>query len=119
MAKHFKPSEFRCKCKRCVNAPDPVVSDRLLTVLDKIRESVGVPVVVLSGYRCPAHNKEVGGVNDSQHTKRTAADIRAEGFSVEELAGVAEKCGADGIGKYPKQNFVHVDMRGKRARWWG
>jgi uncharacterized protein YcbK (DUF882 family) len=119
MSKHFKPAEFRCKCKRCINAPDPVMSDRLLTVLDKIREAIGVPVIILSGYRCPAHNKEVGGVNDSQHTKRTAADIRAAGLSVESLARAAEKCGADGVGRYPGQGFVHVDARGRRARWVG
>jgi uncharacterized protein YcbK (DUF882 family) len=119
MAKYFKPAEFRCKCRRCVNAPDPVMSDRLLTVLDKIREAVGAPVIVTSGYRCPDHNKEVGGVCESQHTKRTAADIQAVGVSVEALARAAECAGADGIGRYPKRGFVHVDARGQRARWVG
>ena len=30
---------------------------------------------------------------------------------------VAEECGADGIGKYYYQDFVHVDVRGYEARW--
>jgi uncharacterized protein YcbK (DUF882 family) len=95
------------------------MNEKLLILLDKIREAVGVPVQVLSGYRCPEHNKECGGVKDSQHMQRTAADIRAKGYTVEELAKVAEGAGADGVGRYVKQNFVHVDVRGFRARWNG
>lgn len=36
----------------------------------------GPAFVVSSGYRCPAHNKAVGGVADSAHTRGYAADIR-------------------------------------------
>ena len=45
-------------------------------VLDPLREAYGKPIVVTSGYRCPALNKAVGGASNSQHMTGQAADIR-------------------------------------------
>lgn len=36
-------------------------------VLDPIREKLGKPMRIASGYRCPALNKAVGGVSNSHH----------------------------------------------------
>jgi uncharacterized protein YcbK (DUF882 family) len=69
------------------------------------------------GYRCPKHNKEVGGVPNSQHLYGIAADIDASRWGVDELADLAEQRNADGIGKYYGSNFVHIDTRGEKARW--
>ena len=44
-------------------------------VLDPLREWYGKPIRVTSGYRCPALNKAVGGVKNSQHMDGEAADI--------------------------------------------
>lgn len=44
-------------------------------VLDPLREAWGAPITVNSGYRCPALNKAVGGVANSQHLTGKAADI--------------------------------------------
>ena len=44
-------------------------------VLEPLREHFGIPIVVSSGYRCPALNRAVGGVPNSQHLKGEAADI--------------------------------------------
>ena len=43
-------------------------------VLDPLREKVGA-IRVNSGYRTPAHNKQIGGATNSQHCKGEAADI--------------------------------------------
>lgn len=76
------------------------------------------PVSISCAYRCPSHNEEVGGVPNSQHVKGCAADVLVpDGMSVDELAQIAEECGADGIGKYYDSLFVHVDTRGETARW--
>ena len=40
-----------------------------------IRDELGVPVMVNSGYRCSEHNARVGGVKGSYHTKGLAADL--------------------------------------------
>ena len=45
------------------------------TVLDPLRREWGKPILVNSGYRCPALNKAVGGVASSQHLRGEAADI--------------------------------------------
>lgn len=39
----------------------------LAVVLDDIRELWKKPIMVTSGFRCPALNKSVGGVNNSAH----------------------------------------------------
>lgn len=44
-------------------------------VLDPARELLCEPIIVNSAFRCPALNKKVGGVKNSQHTKGEAADI--------------------------------------------
>ena len=120
---YFDDYEFACKCGRhgydSDGRPilDHVIDKRLVDVLDAIRERLGVPLYINSGYRCPEHNAEVGGVSNSQHVLGTAADITYDGINVDYLAQVAEECGADGIGCYYHQDFVHVDVRGYAARW--
>lgn len=44
-------------------------------ILDPLRELYGKPIIVNSGYRCPALNKAVNGSKYSQHVKGQAADI--------------------------------------------
>ena len=44
-------------------------------VLEPLREHLGTPIVISSGYRCPALNRAVGGVSNSQHLTGEAADI--------------------------------------------
>lgn len=117
MAQYFNNSEFQCKCGQCAGLPKQGIDKRLLEVLDKIRERIGQPIYVNSGYRCPDWNEAVGGVRNSFHVQGVACDITYDGIDVEYLAQIAEECGADGIGKYPSQFFVHVDTRGYTARW--
>lgn len=47
-----------------------------LKILEPLREHVGGPVRLSSGYRCPALNRAVGGKATSQHLTGEAADIR-------------------------------------------
>ena len=44
-------------------------------VLEPLRECLGAPIIVTSGFRNPAVNRLVGGVAASQHTKGEAADV--------------------------------------------
>ena len=123
IGEYFDDYEFACHCDRHEvdsegrNKLDHIIDKRLVDLLDRIRERLGVPITVTSGYRCEAHNEEVVGVSNSYHTQGVAADITYDGIDVDYLAQVAEECGADGIGKYYHQDFVHVDVRGYAARW--
>ena len=77
--KWFKEKEFACKC--CGQLP-PLARENVKAlvseVLDPVREKLGMPIVVNSGYRCEKHNKDVGGVRNSQHLRGEAADIHCQ-----------------------------------------
>ena len=72
--RHFTPAEFRCKCG-CGAGVEKMDAD-LLKMLDEARDIAGIPFSLTSAYRCAKHNKTVGGVADSAHTRGYAVDIR-------------------------------------------
>jgi zinc D-Ala-D-Ala carboxypeptidase len=75
--------------QRIDNRPTAVVIDnlrRVAGVLEQVRTLVGKPVMVSSGYRCPALNKAVGGAPASAHLDGLAADITVPGMTARELA---------------------------------
>lgn len=53
--------------------------------LQLIRDTLGAPITISSGYRCPELNKAVGGTKSSQHQLCLAADIHAKGYTAQEL----------------------------------
>lgn len=114
LSPHFAETELACRCCGRV-----LVHPELVNKLEHLRRLAGRPVLVNSGYRCPAHNQAVGGAANSYHLKGMAADIRVPGLPVQNLAALAEQAGFSGIGLYRQQGFVHVDVRGWRARWEG
>ena len=44
-------------------------------ILDPLRTACGKPIRISSGFRCPALNRAIGGVANSQHMRGEAADI--------------------------------------------
>lgn len=105
--KWFTLEEF--KCHHCGSLPPAGMSPVLLQKLDDLREMLGRPIIVSSGYRCPVHNENVGGVPNSQHVLGKAADIWSPNISPAYLAKLAERIGFDGIGIY--SSWIHVDVR--------
>lgn len=114
LSAHFSRSEFRCHGIGKPGHPPhgDVVSPELVTRLERLRAIVGKPLKIVSGYRCPWWNAKVGGAKASQHMKGTAADI-PRGYAT---VAQAEQAGFDGIGNKGR-SAVHVDVRGRRARW--
>jgi hypothetical protein len=55
------------------------------TVLDPLRDAVGRPIKVNSGYRGPALNQRIRGSATSQHLQGMATDIQAPGTTVLDL----------------------------------
>lgn len=53
----------------------PNIVELVNHVLDPLREAWGHPIMVTSGYRCPALNRAVGGAATSHHLYGQAADI--------------------------------------------
>lgn len=82
-SEHFSLEEL-CKSKEAEkrgidNTPTVGVAANLCNliteVLEPARRALGAPIIVTSGYRCPALNKAVGGVSNSQHLTGQAADL--------------------------------------------
>lgn len=92
-----------------------------VAVLDPLRESLGVPIKVTSGYRSPALNAAVGGSATSQHALGQAADLQVSGRSALDVFKhiVASDLPFDQViyeDKDPKTKWVHVSHDPKRAR---
>lgn len=49
-------------------------------ILQPLRDQLGKPIVITSGYRCAALNAIVGGASNSLHKQGFAADIRSPGY---------------------------------------
>ena len=45
--------------------------------LELVRQALGKPIIITSGYRCPALNARVGGVATSAHTLGLAVDFHS------------------------------------------
>ena len=97
---------------------DPGTHERLAIVnlcvklLQPIREAIGKPIYINSGYRCPELNKAVGGVPTSQHQIGEAADLHIEG-KAGDLLEVLEDSGLpfDQAILYRQRNFLHVSLK--------
>ena len=111
--KHFTRKEFACKC----GCGQDTVDYELVTVLDRMREYFGVPIIINSGNRCKKYNKKVGGKKNSQHLVSKAADVVVSGVDPEIVRDYLELRYPDryGIGRYA--TFTHIDVRKGRARW--
>lgn len=63
------------------NTPSDTVILNLLclarNILQPLRDHIGEPLIINSGYRSPALNAAVGGVKNSQHITGEAVDIKA------------------------------------------
>ena len=70
---HFNVREFRCQCG---GNHETLISSELIDKLEALYTALNCSkIIVTSGYRCPEHDKAVGGTSSGQHTKGTAADV--------------------------------------------
>ncbi len=71
------------------NTPSEEVKKNLenlcLNLLEPLRIKLNKPINILSGYRCVALNKAVGGVGNSKHLLGCAADITVENMGHPDL----------------------------------
>lgn len=120
-SQHFTHAELNCRCGCKPPTGVAINLARLASALEAIRVLVGGPIHVTSGYRCPEHNRRVGGADMSQHTQGLAADIVVKGMTPRKVASLAARVpvlAAGGIGTY--RGWVHVDVRPNGpARWQG
>lgn len=93
LSPHFLLSEFTRSATAAQhgidNKPGPehyANLRRLASTLERVREVLGHPIIISSGYRSPALNRAVGGSTTSDHANGLAADFTCPGFgSVREV----------------------------------
>jgi len=61
------------------------LKDLCENVLEEIRDLIGKPIRITSGYRSPLVNKGIGGAKNSQHVQGMAADFHVDDMSIEDL----------------------------------
>lgn len=126
---NFKLSEMEFSDK----VPDALLNNayEVLKNLQVLRDHVGKPCKIISGYRSPERNKAVGGATKSQHMEGNAVDIKIDGLTGHQIADIVEKLIKEGkmkeggVGRYgdkdkiSDRSWCHYDTRGVKARWVG
>lgn len=98
-------------------------------LLDPIREKLGKPIIVTSGWRPPKLNQAVGGSKTSNHLYGHAADIHIKGSNVEIIEAllslnipydecISEKAVFNREGELTGCEWVHVAVKpnGNRSK---
>ena len=82
-------------------------------VLQPLRDALAATLVVDSGYRCKELNELVGGVEQSQHRKGEAGDVRSPFYTPLQIArkAVEKQLPFDQLILYP--TFVHFSHKRK------
>jgi|TARA_Y100001973_G_C5133906_1_gene299299 uncharacterized protein YcbK (DUF882 family) len=76
-------------------------------------------IIIQSGYRTPEYNRTLANAaRNSEHVNGNAADIRIPGVDIATLNRLALAIGVGGVGIYPNNGFVHVDV-GRVRQWQG
>lgn len=90
LSKNFTLAELTVTRHPLGNTPNATEREALrqlaVHILQPLRESLGKPIVVSSGYRSEAVNKAVGGASSSQHRLGQAADITVPGMTSRQVA---------------------------------
>lgn len=111
---NFRPRELACK-----GTGRLMLSRKAMNALQRLRDKVGKPMVIASGYRSPQHNAKVGGAVNSRHMWGDAFDVVMTNHDPHQFEVAAKSAGFKGFGHYPESNppFMHIDMG--PARKWG
>lgn len=114
--KHFQKKEFICKCGCNTHFE---MDYQLISALDWLRWLMGVPFIVTSGFRCPEHNRRVGGANKSFHLTGQATDITVHRKSllplIYRVAIVSGKFNGIGI---KEGAFMHFDVGNRKTPYY-
>lgn len=123
LTENFSLHEFRCRDGSDV--PDEYMENvkELAENLQVLRDKIGKPITVISGYRSPEYNKKIDGARRSQHMLAKAGDLIVKGMTPDEVkAEIVQlikdgKMKKGGVGLYT--HFTHYDVRGFNRRWYG
>lgn len=90
---------------------------RAVVGLQKVRELLGVPMVVNSWYRCNELNTTVGGSPTSEHRLGLAIDFVPSGMNIRKAYDTIKNSSItyNQLIIYPEKGFIHISF-GKEAK---
>ncbi len=107
--KWFDYENFACRC----GCEDNQIDLDLIVELDLLRDVLGFPIIVTSGYRCVNHPDEIKKQSGpGPHTTGLAVDLalsRTKGFQFMELAFTRKSFTGVGWNQKGSGRFIHVD----------
>ncbi len=122
LTNNFSKSEFDCSCG--CDMPLGVLHNvqKLANQLQALRNVVGSPIKINSGYRCQNYNDNVvKGAKNSQHKLGKASDIVIEEMTPQETFELIDLLINEGEllqgGLSAYATFTHYDIRKTKARW--
>ena len=122
LSPHFNAREFRCSCGK---SHETLLASELVDKLESLYTALNCSkIIVTSGYRCPEHDKAVGGTSSGQHIKGTAADVCCYGQDGQPISSKTVCCKAQDLGFGGIANitssyqYTHLDVR-TGYRWLG
>ena len=98
-----------CSCGQCGGFPvEP--SEKLMRLAYSVRAAAGRPMVPTSTVRCRAHNKAVGGVENSRHLLGKAMDFSIPGWSADRTLALVRQQKAARYAYAIDGTHVHMDI---------
>lgn len=120
LSDHFTVGELSCRHCQLL-----FVTPQLLIMLEKLRSLARTPLDICSGYRCPTHNRRIGGASKSKHCLGMAVDVkvpekyRDNPVHFVDMVETAVSEVGGGMHFYPSGMFIHMDcwIYPKDRRW--
>lgn len=109
--KNFTKEEMSCR-----ETGENLMQKEFMDKLQELRNRLGFPLVITSGFRSVKHSVEAKKPKGGMHTKGLACDIKCHSNTAYKIVKVALEIGFTGIGinqKGATGRFVHLDLRPK------
>ncbi|NQU17923.1 MAG: DUF882 domain-containing protein [Candidatus Saganbacteria bacterium] len=116
LSENFSHKDFVCRCNQC-RGEEFKIHLGLVGILEQLTAHFKKKVIVGSAFWCDDFLEHENKEKRSFHNKGKAVHLKIEDTAPAEIfkfvEGIAE---INGIGLYPKEEFVHLDTRPKEKR---
>lgn len=114
LTRNFDREDFWCHCSRPDCAGHALICRMdVVNDIQDVRDFLGEPIIIDRGVSCAAHNKELGGTDDSRHLPKHADALDLRCHSSEQRYRLVR--GIIMLGRFTfievADKHVHVDKR--------
>lgn len=116
LTKHINAQELRCKCGGTENIK---FNMDLLNKVEQLMTLIGADkIIISSGYRCPKHDRNVGGSGSGPHVDGHAIDCciykNGKPVNTKYISCIAQDMGFRGIANITAgYDYIHLDMKNR------